>query len=642
MQRASESSGCGLNDSMSGIGGILNLDGAPIDRVLLKRLTNSLLFRGPDAQRMWFRGQIGFGHTLLRSTTRSEDDGQPLSLDGQTWIVSDARVDGRRDLIATLQPRDYDSLAEATDAELILRAYHAWGEKCLEHLIGDFVFAIWNSRTRSLFCARDQMGIKPFFYAHLGPLFIFSNTLDCIRQHPAVSDRLNDLSIADFLLFDLIQDASATAFAEIQRLPPAHSLLCEQDALSIRRYWQPSITSTVHYRRAADYVDRFNELLDTAVADRLRAKSACIFMSGGLDSPTVAASAMRVSARSGGTCSPWAYTQVFDSLIPHDERHYAGLVADALKIPIEYRADDHLRLFQFAEQPEYRSPEPVHTAWPDVTTDQLRRVETVSRVVLTGYGADPLFSSRITVHFRELLRQKRFDRALADAARYLTVEGRLSRLYLRTRWRILFAPRQAQFGFLPPWLNDDFARRLNLRDRWEHFAATVLPGNAVRPEAHEVTFAPFWPDLFNSHDAGVTGVPVEVRHPFFDLRLMNYLLALPRLPWCCDKELLREAARGVLPDAVRLRRKSPLRADPLLRLLQRPEAVGINRFVPLPELGRYIAPDRIPQTIDTKDVWSAWVHLGPLSLNYWLRGLSPSAIHARGGAEHDFSIAGHS
>jgi asparagine synthase (glutamine-hydrolysing) len=627
---------------MSGIVGILNLDGAPIDRTLLARLTNCLQFRGPDAQRIWCRGQIGLGHTLLRSTIECQHDNQPLCLDGNTWIVANARVDGRRELIAKLQSYSPQPLEQVPDAELILRAYQVWGESCVDHLLGDFVFAIWNSRQRQLFCARDQVGVKPFFYARLGSLLVFSNTLDCIRRHPAVSNRLNDLSIADFLLFEMIQDPEATAFAEIQRLPPAHFLLCEEQRLSIRRYWEPSAAAPVHYRRPADYVDRFNELLDTAVADRLRTESACIFMSGGLDSPTVAASATRVARRSSDAPSLWAYTQVFDSLIPHEERHYAGLVAQALKIPIEYRVDDHLRLFQFAKQPDYHSPEPIQTAWPDVMADQLRRVATISRVVLTGYGADPLFSSRITVHFRDLFRQRRFVRALADAASYLAVEGRMSRLYLRTRWRILFAPKEVHCGFFPPWLNEDLVRKLGLLDRWEALSGTgaTAPPGALRPEAYKVTFASFWPDVFNSQDSGVTGVPVEVRNPFFDLRLMNYLLGLPRLPWCCDKQLLREAACGVLPDAVRLRRKSPLLADPLAKLLERTGAADLNRFEPVPELIRYVTSSRIPQILETKDPWSAWVHLRPLSLNYWLRGLSSPAVNLDGHLEHEIRLAG--
>lgn len=628
---------------MSGFVGIRHLNGSPVESALLQRLTSFLAFRGPDARQTWLAGPIGLGAAVLNPGVENEA-ASLVHLKGDLHIVADARVDGRRDLEARLRDRGHAVSSAAGDAEIILHAYRVWGERCLEHLIGDFSFAIWDGARRRLFCARDQMGVKPFFYARLGPLLLFGNTLDCLRRHPAVSDRLNDLSIADFLLFDMMQDPAATAFADIQRLPPAHFLSCEPERVSLQCYWTPAVIAPVRYRRPADYVDHFNELLDIAVADRLRTESACVFMSGGLDSPTVAASAMRVAARPGASCSPWAYTQVFDSLIPHEERHYATLVAQALKIPIEYRADDHLRPFQFAEQPDYHSPEPVHTAWPDVIGDQLRRVATVSRVVLTGFGADPLFSSRISIHFRQLLDQKQYGRALADAGRYLGVEGRLSRLYLRTRWRLLFASRDAHQGFFPPWLNEDFAKTLGLRERWESFSPPRAPASAVRPEAHEVTFAPFWTDLFSMHDPGVTGVPVEVRHPFFDLRLMNYLLALPRLPWCCDKQLLREAGRGVLPDAVRLRRKSPLLADPLLTLLKRPEARGINRFAPLPELQRYVAPARIPQTIETKDIWTAWVHLRPLSLNYWLRGRAPDHIQYErmqdGGVEHAATTAG--
>jgi asparagine synthase (glutamine-hydrolysing) len=603
---------------MSGFVGLLNLDERPVDQPLLQRLTNFLAFRGPDAQETWIRGPVGFGLAALK-TTPEDSVARPFGADGEVSIIADARVDGRDELIATLRSHGQQRLDKISDTELILRAYLVWGEMCLEHLLGDFTFAIWDGPRRRLFCARDQMGVKPFLYARLGPLFIFSNTLECIRRHPSISSRLNDLGIADFLLFDMIQDPAATAFADIQRLPPAHFLLCEQDRFSIRRYWTPSVTAPVHYRRPADYVEHFCELLDTAVADRLRTKSACVFMSGGLDSPTVAASAKRVSALNSG-CSIWAYTQVFDSLIPHEERRYAGLVAQALKIPIEYRADDGLRLFQFAERPEYLSPEPVHNAWPDVATDQLRRVQTASPVVLTGFGADPLLSGRITVHFRELLRQRRFVRALGDATGYLTAERRLSRLYLRTRWRILFASKEASSGFFPPWLNPDFAKSLGLHHRWEALTEASTTADAFRPEAYEVTFSPLWPDLFNALDAGVTRVPVEVRHPFFDLRLVNYLLALPRLPWCCDKHLLREAARGVLPDAVRLRRKAPLPAEPLLKLLEGPESGWVNKFRPVPELERFVVSSRIPKVSVNKGPWTAWVHLRPLALNYWLRG----------------------
>ena len=106
---------------------------------------------------------------------------------------------------------------------------------------------------------------------------------------------------------------------------------------------------------------------------------------------------------------------------------------------------------------------------------------------------------------------------------------------------------------------------------------------------------------------------------FFDLRLVNFLLALPALQWCSDKQLLREAARGILPDAVRLRRKSPLLRDPLIALLERQESAWVDSFEASPELGRYVERRLIPKVFEEKDAWAAWIHLRPLSLNFWLQ-----------------------
>jgi asparagine synthase (glutamine-hydrolysing) len=619
---------------LSGFVGILNLDGAPVDGVLLDRMTRSLEFRGPDAREIWCDGPVGLGHTLLRTTPRTaqeaapgaeprtDPDKQPAALDGRLWIVADARIDARAELIANLKAKTSAASAlsvSTPDSELILHAYDAWGKACVEYLLGDFSFAIWDIRERRLFCARDQFGAKPFFYAHLGSLVVFSNTLDCVRQHPAVSSRLNDLAIADFLLFESNEDPSTTSFADIRRLPAAHTLTCEQGKISIRRYWELSVTSPIHYRREQEYIERFQELLDTAVADRLRSNSAGILMSGGLDSPTVAASAQRVFVRNGGGPGLCAYTEAFDSLIPHEERHYATLVAQALKIPIEFQVSDHWKIFEGADQPEYYNPEPAHAAWPDATRDRLRHAAARSRVLLTGYGGDPALCGRISVHFRQLLEKRQFGRALGDAARYLGAEGRLSRLYISTRWRILFASKKQRPSY-PPWLNENLEKKFALRDRWESVNRHPAPRAAVRPEALESMAAPAWAGLFEMYDAGFTRVPVEVRHPIFDLRLVNFLLALPRLPWCCDKELLREAARGVLPDQVRRRRKSPLPADMLLALLDKPESAWVDRFEPTPELEPYVVRSRIPAVHKVRDTWTAWVHLRPLSLSYWLLG----------------------
>ena len=612
---------------MSGIVGIFHRDAAPIDRVLLQSLVNFLVYRGPDGSEYWADTSIGLGHTLLRTTRESDSERQPAGLAGRYWITADARLDGRTELLDKLDlPRA--SSQSVPDSELILRAYAKWGSACLAYLRGDFSFAIWDARNKQMFCARDQFGIKPFYYASVGSVLVFSNTLDCIRRHPAVSGRLNDLAIADFLLFDMIREPAATSFVDIHRLLPAHSLTCGQGGISVRRYWELPVSTPLHHKHPNECVEQFRELLDLAVADRIRTKNVAVFMSGGLDSPTVASSAQRILARDGSAGGLSAYTEVFDSLIPHEERRYAKLVADRLKIPIEFQADS-MGLEKDRNFDESASPEPAHSPGSDGGRARLCEIAARNRVALTGYGADPALSCLLSVHFSHLLKKGQVGRALVDGMQFLAAEGRFSRLYLRTRWQRWFASKTHEYAY-PSWLSPDLEKRLDLRERWETFTRASTPNTAVRPVAYEAMIDPVWPAVFEGADPGVTHIPLEVRYPFFDLRLVDFLLALPALPWCSDKELLREAARGILPDAVRLRRKSPLLADPLVALLQRPDSAWVDAFEGVPELRRYVERRLIPKVCGAKDVRAAWIHLRPLSLNFWLRSQKASAIRMMG------------
>jgi asparagine synthase (glutamine-hydrolysing) len=603
---------------LSGFVCILHRDGAPIERALLESFIEFLSYCGPDGLGIWAYGPVGLGHALLRTTHESKDERQPTSLASRYWIVADARLDAREELLADLERAERRVSPNAPDCELILQAYTAWGTSCIDRLRGDFSFAIWDAGRKQLFCARDHFGVKPLYYACIGALVVLSNTLNCIRQHPAVSSRLNDLAIADFLLFDMIREPGATSFASIQRVPPAHTLTCDAEGVSLRRYWVLPVSGPVHYPRANECVEQFRKLLDRAVTDRLRTDSVGVLMSGGLDSPTVTASARRMLARKGTNSGLYAYTEIFKTLIPDEEGRYARAVAEALQIPIEFQVSDETRPWKHLSRTNIRWPEPFHSPLSDGGVEQLRRVGVLNRVALTGFGGDPTLSCLLSKHFSGLLENRQVGRALADAKRYFTAEGRFSRLYLRTRWQRWFGSK-SQAPQYPAWLNQSLEKRLGLRERWETFMRAPAANGFARRTAYEAMTDPFWPNLFEGYDAGVTGVPLEVRHPFFDLRLVRFLLALPALPWCSDKELLREAARGILPDAVRLRCKSPLLTDPLVALLQRPESVWVDSFEAVPELGRFVERRLIPKVFREKDPWTAWTHLRPLSLNFWLR-----------------------
>ena len=322
-------------------------------------------------------------------------------------------------------------------------------------------------------------------------------------------------------------------------------------------------------------------------------------MSGGLDSPTVAASAQRIFSCDGIHSGLHACTQVFDTLIPHEERHYARLVAETLGIPIQFRADDDAKLFDDALHPGRPSPEPAHIAWPDKSPDQLRQVHRSE-----PRGADGLRRrSRLFLQdhgiLRELLRAGNVAQALSDATKYLMTENRASRLYLRKRWQILFAP-QKQSPSYPAWFNDDLEKRLGLRDRWEMLNRVEKTSASLRPEAHEAVASPYWVGLLENFDAGTTRVPVEARHPFFDLRLVNFLLGLPTLPWCSDKQLLRRSCSRHSPGCGASAAQVSASAEPLIALLGKPEAAWVDRFEPVPELENYVVRSRIPKVFGEK------------------------------------------
>jgi asparagine synthase (glutamine-hydrolysing) len=577
-------------------------------------------------------GSIGLGHTLLRTAVESAHEQQPLTLDGNVWIVADGRIDGRRELIVALEPDDQRRLASVPDVELILRAYLAWGDACVDRLVGDFVFAIWDSQRRRLFCARDHFGMRPFFYAQVRRSFIFSNTLDCLRLYPGVSDRLNDLAIADFLVLDNNQDLGTSAFADILRLPPAHTLTCSETC-NIHRYWTLPEVEPVEYRRPQDCLDRFREVFDAAVSDRLRDTSAGILLSGGLDSPTVAASAVRVLRQRNSAFSFRAITHYHEHLIPHNERHYAGLVAKALGLPIEFLNGDNCRVFDPYDDPRYKTPEPNHFPMGFRNANPFVNIAKESRTALTGFGGDPALASLLSRHFRGLFNTKRYGRIVRDATAFLTAEGRCSRLYVRTRLRRVrswFDTKQNKLEAIPAWLNPDFVERFELRERYRTvLARQAAPNNSARPEAYRSITAPYWTWNFEPYDCGITGLNVEVCHPFFDLRVLNLLLALPAVPWCSDKELLRRDARGVLPEAVRLRRKTPLMQDPICALFQKHESAWVDQFEPVPQLSQYIQRERIPRLYRISSDCDAWTHSKPISLNLWLERLSLNHLASR-------------
>ncbi|HEY3582567.1 MAG TPA: asparagine synthase-related protein [Pyrinomonadaceae bacterium] len=511
---------------MSGIVGIVNLDGAPIDRDLLTRMTKYMSFRGPDAQEIWTDSNVGFGGTLLRTDN--------------FCVTADARIDGCEN-------------TDLTDVERILFAYEKWGEECVEHLIGDFAFAIWDKRSRRLFCARDHFGVKPFFYTRAGNSFIFSNTLNALRLDPRVSDELNGSAVYDYLESGLNQDLGTTIFRDIQRLPGGHTLTLANGRIATRCYWKPAVKKTIRYRKPREYVERFDELLSTAVKDRVGTNRVSISMSGGLDSTSLAAIARDLLPQPEAVK---AFSTVYDKLIPDEERHYSTLAASHLRIPIQHLNADNYSLFQERVAGDLDVPEPFLLGpLAGQFNDLLRLMANHSRVALTGYDGDALMN-----------------------------ESR--RAYVKSVVKGIVGNKSKQVS-------------------------------TSRPVTINALNAKGWAPLFEGYDAGSTRLPLEVRHPFIDIRLVDYLLSIPAVPWCNKKQILRDAMKHRLPRAVLQRPKTPLSSDPALQLTRRAGVRWLDHFEVTPQLTRFVnLNSRRSQTEETPN--ALWANLRVFALNHWL------------------------
>src|SRR2546426_10883161 len=160
-------------------------------------------------------------------------------------------------------------------------------------------------------------------------------------------------------------------------------------------------------------------------------------------------------------------------------------------------------------------------------------------------------------------------------------------------------PRSTLFPYTTLFRSEE---RFDLRARWEELNRAPAPVHPFRPRAYQVLASGFWTSVFESQDPGVTRVPVEVQRPYFDLRLVRFLLRLPPVPWCADKELLRVAMQGVLPEQVRCRPKSPLAGEPVVELWRRKPCHAETLLAGTPELTCYIDPRRArrPAVIDRK------------------------------------------
>ena len=252
---------------MSGIAALYQWDGAPADRSTVERMIAVIPYRSVDGSGVWSCGPVAMGHAKLQTTPEAAGETSPFVDETSGIVLSmDGRVDNRDQLTSELNSHGYQ-IRTGTDAEIALRAWQCWGTEAPARVIGDFAFALWDASKRTLFCARDPLGVKGFYHFNGPGFFLCASELHQLFQDPRVVRRANEPAIADFLV-RLPVDREETLFEGVLRLEPAHYLRVSPRGVECRRYYDPDASREIVYRNDDEYSGHFFSLFKEAVRCR--------------------------------------------------------------------------------------------------------------------------------------------------------------------------------------------------------------------------------------------------------------------------------------------------------------------------------------------------------------------------------------
>lgn len=587
----------------------------PASRRPYEKLVESLRFRGPDGTTILRADGVHLCAALLNVKRRGADRILPISIGGLS-ITGDVRLDSRAELIKDLNSAGVAATNEDGDAGLILAAYRFWGENCMEHLNGDFGFVICDEKRRSGFVARDRMGVRPVYYARTADGYLFSNTLQCLLSDSDVSCSLDEVAVADFLMFGENWHEDRTFYRDIRRLPAANCGNITAEGISLRRYWELSLPEPLPYKHEQDVVESFRVVLKEAVRDRVPDDRVGVLMSGGLDSPLVAAFAKEVLRERSPAGQVMAFSAFHSHLIADNERSYAESAARHIGIPIRFvEVDRDSSLYEGWNPGGLPLPEPVDNPLEILRHRLYGAAAKEVRVVMMGFDGDALLFLHHAKYFRRKLMRFEVIGLFRDAVRYIKETGSPPPMGLRTALQKV--REQERF---PDWINKDFARRLGMQERWrEQHSPRRLPEHHERVDSYEAMTSPAWAGVLDVLDPSFTGLALNVVQPFLDVRVIEMVLGLPPVPWCLSKKLIRQACCGILPTQVILRPKTTLQGDPVRAAFLnaatdrefRNELLQAHEFLNLDGLG--IPDDKIRST-----TWGTRTLLRPITLSKWL------------------------
>jgi asparagine synthase (glutamine-hydrolysing) len=556
---------------MCGIAGIFDQRSQrSIDPMLLKNMRDTMVHRGPDGADCFIEDGIGLAHRRLAIIDLSGGQ-QPLSTpDRQVTITFNGEIFNYLGIRKELIAKGHQFLTRS-DTETILYAWLEWGEKCVDHLRGMFAFSIWDKRQQTLFCARDRLGVKPFYYTHTTDgFFLFASELKALQIHPSVKTNINPTSIETYFALGYITDPDSI-FSDIQKLPAGHTLTLKRGhAPTMKQYWDLPFGDIELDESQSE--EALYENLKEAVDIRLMSEVPLgAFLSGGVDSSTVVAIMSNIMKEPVKTCSIG-----FDDP-KYNEADYANQVAQ------RFQTDHHQKIVSSSDYSLveklagiYDEPFSDSSALPTFKVCELAREQVT--VALSGDGADELMSGYR--HHRMHLNEEKIRACIPESIRQ-TVFKPLAKIYPKADWAPRFLRAKSTFEGLSTdgisayfnsvcqnsnqvrnnLFNDEFTRSLEGFNAVETFRKHAA--NAPKKDPQSViqyvdakTY--LIGDILTKVDRASMANSLEVRNPFLDHKWVEWVTSIDnkyKYDGTTGKVLLKKTMENHLPKDILYRAK---------------------------------------------------------------------------------------
>jgi asparagine synthase (glutamine-hydrolysing) len=361
--------------------------------------------------------------------------------------------------------------------------------------------------------------------------------------------------------------------------------------------------------------------------ERLPRGPAAIFMSGGLDSTSVAAIAQASTRKLALPLDLRAYTVDYQPLFDDREGQLASAAAKFIGMPIEIQQGAfHLPFMRWDDRLP-PMPEPCHDPYRSLYVEQNQQIAEHARVALNGNGGDGILTGQSWPYLVHLIRGRHFWELGRRFGGYLLKHGRIPPLRggFRSGLKNWLSPEDLMARY-PEWLSPDFEKTTGLKDRWRELQRPLESAHPWHPKAHGLLNGLPFSSFLESDEPTWSGVPLVPRTPLLDVRLQRFLLRVPPVPLSIDKELLRRALRGLLPHEILSRPKVPFQGDQVAMQTQRYGWSPLPLPAPPPAIQRFVVWEEFAGRLRTAPIAFPWADLRPISLMYWLRAIESGEI----------------